>query len=278
MTDSTRLNQSLGDEEASEVRRAITEICRRELSEHNGVEGTGDGLMLAFQSARRAVRCAQGIQQRIESHNAEHPAWEVHLRMGMHTGEVIHDEEDLFGETVIIASRLEAAAEPDTILASSNVHALLGTARAELIDRGTLALKGIEEEWQVYEVPWRSETAAASAAGVPSFGTSFVGRDAEIAEVFLRLELPDCRLVTVLAPGGMGKTPWRRRSRRGRRSTFRMVQRTWGCSRCRRRKSSLWRWPERWGCGCETERIQRCRSGACSRRVIDSWCWTISSI
>ena len=208
MTDSTRLNQSLGDEEASEVRRAITEICRRELSEHNGVEvkGTGDGLMLAFQSARRAVRCAQGIQQRIESHNAERPAWEVHLRMGMHTGEVIHDEEDLFGETVIIASRLEAAAEPDTILASSNVHALLGTARAELIDRGTLALKGIEEEWQVYEVPWRSETAAASAAGVPSFGTSFVGRDAEIAEIFLRLELPDCRLVTVLAPGGMGKT------------------------------------------------------------------------
>lgn len=103
---STALNARLGDEAAHSLRRAITTLCREQLDKHRGVEikGTGDGLMLAFQSARRGLRCAQDIQRALHARNQKHPGEAVQLRIGLHAGEVIHDEEDLFGETVVIAS------------------------------------------------------------------------------------------------------------------------------------------------------------------------------
>ncbi|MCZ6545819.1 MAG: adenylate/guanylate cyclase domain-containing protein, partial [Chloroflexi bacterium] len=156
---STALNQRLGDDAANALRQAIVGLCREQLERHQGIEvkGMGDGLMLAFQSARRAVRCARDIQRAVSDRNREHPGELVELRIGLHTGEVIHDEEDLFGETVVIASRLEQAAQPGTILASRSVHDLLGTARSQLRDLGEMPLKGIVDPWHVYEVPVEEE-------------------------------------------------------------------------------------------------------------------------
>ena len=174
---STQRNQAVGDEKANLLRQAIVALCREQVELHRGVEakGTGDGLMLAFQSATRAVRCAQGIQRAIDTRNTKNPAEQTSLRMGMHTGEVIRDEEDLFGETVVIASRLEQAAEPGSILASRNVRDLLGTGRDALIDRGEIALKGLSDAWQVYEVPWE-QGAVPGDADAPA---PMVGRDAD---------------------------------------------------------------------------------------------------
>ena len=90
---STPLNQRLGDEAANALRQAVVALCREQLETHRGVEvkGTGDGLMLAFQSARRAVRCAQDIQRAVAARNREQSSEEqVQLRIGLHTGEVIH--------------------------------------------------------------------------------------------------------------------------------------------------------------------------------------------
>ena len=60
---STALNARLGDDTAHSLRQAITTLCGEQLDKHRGVEAkdTGDGLMLAFQSARRGLRCAQDI-------------------------------------------------------------------------------------------------------------------------------------------------------------------------------------------------------------------------
>ena len=205
---STALNQRLGDEAAHGLRQAITALCREQLEKHRGVEvkGTGDGLMLAFQSARRGVRCAQEIQRALAARNQAHPGEAVHLRIGLHTGEVIHDEEDLFGETVVIASRLEGAAGSGEILASSSVHALLGTTRANLEDRGERNLKGIDTPWRVYAVPWEDDGAGPLAANLP---TPFTGRSQELAELH-QLQEDAARgegaLVLIAGEAGLGKT------------------------------------------------------------------------
>ena len=67
----------------------------------------------------------------------------VQMRIGLHTGEVIGEDSDIHGETVIIAKRIEGLAPAGGILASETVHGVLGTARDELIEQGTIELKGI---------------------------------------------------------------------------------------------------------------------------------------
>ena len=75
------------------------------------------------------------------------------MRIGLHTGEIIEEDGDIHGETVIIARRIESLAPPGGILASETVHMVLGTARDDLEDRGMFDLKGISAPWHLYEVP-----------------------------------------------------------------------------------------------------------------------------
>ena len=204
---STALNQRLGDEASNSLRQEIVALCREQLEKHRGIEvkGTGDGLMLAFQSARRGVRCAQDIQRAVAARNRERPGEEIQLRIGLHTGEVIHDEDDLFGETVNIASRMEQAAEPGSILASAAVHTILGTARDELTDQGEIELKGIREPWRVFNVPW----AEPRAVHAIQQQTPFTGRAEE--RTLLRGLLDGARegcgaLGLIAGEPGVGKT------------------------------------------------------------------------
>ena len=100
------------------------------------------------------------------------------MRIGLHTGEVIEENGDIHGETVIIARRLEGIAPPGGILASESVHMVLGTARGDLDDRGLFDLKGIAAPWRVYAVPCLE----LEPAGLPQTAiTPYVGRVAERA-------------------------------------------------------------------------------------------------
>ena len=179
LVESTQLNQRHGDEVANGIRRDV-ENCALELIErHQGVvvKGLGDGLMVAFQSARRAVACARAIQLALANRNRDNPAQRVTMRIGLHTGEVITDSHDLHGETVIIAKRIEGVAPSGGIYASATVHGVLGTARAELVDRGDFELKGIEAPWHLYEVPLPDERSAVLLAD--SDRSPYVGRARE---------------------------------------------------------------------------------------------------
>ena len=68
------------------------------IERHHGVvvKGLGDGLMVAFQSARRAVACAREIQLAVADRNRDNPAQRAMMRIGLHTGEVIEEDGDLF--------------------------------------------------------------------------------------------------------------------------------------------------------------------------------------
>jgi len=94
------------------------------IGRHRGriVNTAGDGLMAEFASPVEAVRCATEVQRELGSCNADRPiANRMQFRIGINLGDVMVDEDDLFGEGVNIAARLEALAEPGGILIASTV-------------------------------------------------------------------------------------------------------------------------------------------------------------
>lgn len=151
--DFTGLSERLGDIEASHRLRAHQALVRREVDAHGGVEVTcqGDGFMVAFDGARRALRAAVAIQRAVEAEGGD-----MRVRMGLHTGEAIREDEDLFGRTVIIAARIAAAASGGEILVSSLLRQLsdgsgefsFGPPRAE-------PLKGLPGVHDLHPVAWR---------------------------------------------------------------------------------------------------------------------------
>jgi adenylate cyclase len=109
---------------------AALKAIRRELSdpkvkEHRGriVKTTGDGLLVEFASVVDAVRCAVEMQQGMAERNAEVPEKRrIEFRIGINLGDIILDDDDIYGDGVNIAARLEALAEPGGICVSRVVH------------------------------------------------------------------------------------------------------------------------------------------------------------
>lgn len=206
---STQLNQRLGDEIANAIRRELEARALELIEGHRGVvvKGLGDGLMVAFQSARRAVACAREIQLAVADRNRDNPAQPAVMRIGLHTGEVIEDNGDLHGETVIIAKRIEGVAPAGGIYASETVHGVLGTARAELVDCGEFELKGIDAPWRLYEVPVSYEHGSAVIAD--SERSPYVGRAKEreqFADLVARAAGGQGGMVLVTGEAGAGKS------------------------------------------------------------------------
>jgi len=194
---SSRLATERGDETARELLRAQEELVRGQITQHSGheVKSLGDGFMVAFASARKAVACAVGIQRALEEWNAgvgahgRAPLREpLRLRIGLNAGEVIHEERDLFGAAVNAAARIAAKADGSQILVSETVKALLGPAKdVQFADRGRFRLKGFPERWRLFEVIWQEERPSVAAPPMVE-RTPFVGRDAERAELRRFLE------------------------------------------------------------------------------------------
>src|SRR6185437_15166119 len=124
----------MGVDEAGTLARL--KAHRRELidpsvTEHKGriVKTTGDGLLIEFASIVDAVECAVEVQAAMAGRNAEVPAERrIEFRIGINLGDIIIDEDDIFGDGVNIAARLEALAAPGGICVS-------GTVRDQISDR-----------------------------------------------------------------------------------------------------------------------------------------------
>jgi adenylate cyclase len=109
---------------------------------------TGDGFLAAFASAVQALRCAIAIQERL---NSEPDG--LRLRIGVHQGEVVAEGDDLLGDGVIIAARLEPLSEPGGICISGRVREdAAGKMALEVDDLGTPELKNIAAKIQVFRV------------------------------------------------------------------------------------------------------------------------------
>jgi class 3 adenylate cyclase/tetratricopeptide (TPR) repeat protein len=209
---STDLTECRGDDAAQDLLRAHREVVRNQVREHDGheVKGTGDGFMIAFASARRAVDCAIGIQRALEEHNSgREVGHQVPVRIGMNSGEVIREDADLFGSTVNAAARIAAKAGGGQILVSETVRALLGPAKEHrFVNRGRFRLKGFPERWRLFEAIWQEEAPAAVPFPLAE-RTPFVGRESERAQLRQVLDRAGqgcgC-LVLIGGEPGVGKT------------------------------------------------------------------------
>ncbi len=202
---STSLGARSGDDAARRVLRRQEEIIRASVAAHDGLEvkSLGDGLMIAFHSARKAVECAAAIQRELDVARASDDLPRV--RIGLNAGEVIHEDGDLFGSAVSAAARICAAASGDEVLASEVVKVLAGSVPdVTWDDRGDVSLKGFAEPLRLYAARWR-QGSARDVSGV----TPFVARTRERGELRSWLDRLDAGrggLVAIGGEPGVGKT------------------------------------------------------------------------
>lgn len=150
IVDSTPLAEAVGDAAWTEVINEHESTIREITISHGGtvVKMLGDGSMLAFASARAAVRAATEIQR-----SSAQDSFAV--RIGIHTGEVLRTGRDLFGLTVNKAARVAAAADAGQIMVSSTTRDLVGSIEGiRMADPRVIALKGLSDTHQIVSVEW----------------------------------------------------------------------------------------------------------------------------
>jgi adenylate cyclase len=153
IVDSTVLTSRLGDHAWREVLRRHDMLIRDITAAHGGtvVETQGDGSMLAFSSARRAVACAQAIQREISTTFADGSP-PIRIRIGVHTGDAIQEADRFFGTTVHYAARVASQALGGEVLVSSLVRELVANSGVEFTESREVELKGLDGAHRLFAV------------------------------------------------------------------------------------------------------------------------------
>lgn len=182
----------MGEDEAGTLRR-LTNLRERVLqpliAEHHGriVKLMGDGLLVEFASAVDSVACAVEWQENVVRDQADGDKGTVlQFRIGINLGDVIVEGEDIHGDGVNIAARLESLAQPGGICVSADIYRhAKGKIKAEFQDIGEHKLKNVAEPFRVYQL---SACPAQEGMQATAFETS-IGID---------FALPDCPSIAVL--------------------------------------------------------------------------------
>ena len=153
IADSTALTERLGDAAFREKARDLDTTLRTLIRENAGtpIEGKllGDGVLSVFTSARHAIEAALAC-------GAAGDDTGLTLYLGLHAGDVIREENNVYGGAVNVASRISGLSAPGEVLVSDIVRGLARTsAGVAFEDRGEQALKGVGDPVRVYEVRWR---------------------------------------------------------------------------------------------------------------------------
>ncbi|MFO1070245.1 MAG: adenylate/guanylate cyclase domain-containing protein [Geminicoccaceae bacterium] len=164
----------MGVDEAAtldDLRRHRRELIDPAIAAGEGriVKATGDGLLVAFASSVAATQAALAIQRGMAARTAADPAERrMQLRAGIHVGDVVVEADDLFGDVVNIAARLESIAAPGGICLSDDVwRQVRGRVEAPFEDRGPIALKNIARPVHVHALAG-SEPFVAPSTGPPA--------------------------------------------------------------------------------------------------------------
>lgn len=198
MVGSTRLAQEQGDVIAQQVIRVHNQVVRHALTKFNGreVKHTGDGIMAAFPMPANAVDAAMAIQLGARDHTTAHPDLPLRVRIGMHSGDAIVENNDLFGTTVQLAARICGIAGPDRIFVHDVVRSLCKDKAFRFVDRGAHQLKGIDGPVTIHEVIWnrgpsqpQPEPEPEPVALVPELGAPS-GQAPEVLETTSKPRLP----------------------------------------------------------------------------------------
>jgi adenylate cyclase len=156
-TDIVGFSRQMGTDETRMLRllEVHNQIAQQSVSTYHGhvIKTVGDAFPVDFPSVVHAVQCAQQVQTQLRAYNAEkEKAEQIHVRIGIHSGDIVQRDGDVFSDGVSIASRLQSLAEPNTICISDMVYRDV----AKKLDFGVMVslgkpkLKNIAERFQVY--------------------------------------------------------------------------------------------------------------------------------
>jgi adenylate cyclase len=146
------------DEEGTlaRLKAARTALVDPAIASHRGriVKTTGDGMLVEFASVVDAARCAVAIQQEAAKQDVgKSPELRIQFRIGIHVGDIIIDDNDIFGDGVNIASRLEGIAEPGGVCISDDAHRQIrGKVDIAFDDMGEQTLKNIVEPMRAWQM------------------------------------------------------------------------------------------------------------------------------
>ncbi len=146
IVDSTARAASMGDQCWRSLLHAHDATVRRELERFRGtkIKSTGDGFLATFDAPARAIRCALSIGEDVRDLG-------LAVRAGLHTGEIHLVNGDIEGISVHIASRVADLAQGNEVVVSRTVKDLIAGSGLTLEDYGTHSLKGVPDEWQLYQ-------------------------------------------------------------------------------------------------------------------------------
>ena len=159
-----------GDEEGTlaALKSLRKSLIDPKIAEYRGrvVKTTGDGALVEFASTFDAVRCAIDIQRVMPERNADiPPGRKIEFRIGINVGDIIVDGDDIFGDGVNVAARLESISEPGGICISDVVHQQVsGRVEALFDDLGDQNLKNIARPVRAYRIALKEAQAAPPAA------------------------------------------------------------------------------------------------------------------
>jgi class 3 adenylate cyclase len=144
---STEQAADMGDRRWSELLATHESLTRAELDRFRGreIKATGDGFLAVFDGPGRAIRCACAIRDAVR-------AIGIQVRTGLHAGEIELRGDDIGGIAVHIAKRIQALAQPDQVFVSRTVADLVAGSGIRFADRGSHALKGVPNQWQLLVV------------------------------------------------------------------------------------------------------------------------------
>ncbi|MBW4486137.1 MAG: hypothetical protein KME14_26750 [Tildeniella torsiva UHER 1998/13D] len=181
----------------------------------------GDGLLLYFNSAEQAVLCAIAIQQALAAATHLSPEDILQHRIGIDLGDVVHSDQDVMGNSVNLAARLQSLAVPGGICLSQSVHDVVSAnLPIPVTYGGKQSIKGLEAPLPIYHIPPPSSLSSPSSSpptlplptpytldwGEAMDVSVFYGRTAELATLERWIVQEGCRLVTLLGMGGVGKS------------------------------------------------------------------------
>jgi len=119
------------------------------------VKTIGDSVMAMFRNPRDGMRAAIAIQQALQRIRSEDEQFAIHVRIGLHSGKAIVEPDDVYGDVVNVASRIEHEAEGDEILLSDSMAARLKDQGFHLVQAGVFTFKGKKDPMTVYRCEWQ---------------------------------------------------------------------------------------------------------------------------
>ena len=143
------------EDTAINILHAQDEIFNPLLKQHNGnlLKKMGDGLLIEFSSAVNAVECALKIQSNIQDYNKT-DGDKFHIRIGIHLGDVLMLGDDILGDGVNIASRIEPLASPDGICITEAVNqSIKSKLKIDARRISEVDLKHIDDKYTIYKLP-----------------------------------------------------------------------------------------------------------------------------